>query len=153
MGYRRFTRGHGLFGRVRATKAYIGAVEITPTTITAVPVTEEVRTVSVSFATAGLGTIKLYWPYRVTINKLRAVVTSTIGITADATITCGSDHGASTTGVLTIPGGSVVGTEVTATPTTNLDVTATTGYYYLTMAKGATVGGTAQVTIECTKTA
>lgn len=151
MGKSRFTRGEGLFGSVRATTAYIGATAITPTTVAAVPILEDIRTVSVSFATAGLGTIKIYYPFKVTINKIRTVVTSTIGITNDATVTCGNSTGASANGVVTIDAGALTGVEDSATPTTN-NVVLADGYYYLTIGKGATVGGTAIVTLESTKT-
>jgi hypothetical protein len=111
---------------------------------------KEIVTVPVSFETAGIGTMKVRFPYAVTINKIRACVTVAIEGTADATITCGNAGGASTGGVVTVTKGSAIGVEMTAvTPTTNNTV-AKDSYYYLTSAK-ANVGGAAFVTLEYTR--
>ena len=113
---------------------------------------KEIVTVPVSFETAGIGTMKVRFPYAVTINKIRACVTVAIEGTADGTVTCGNSVGASAGGVVTVTKGSAIGTELTAvSPTTNNTV-AKDSYYYLTSAK-ANVGGQAFVTLEFTRKA
>lgn len=114
--------------------------------------TREIVTFPINFVTANLGTFWIYFPYKVTVNKIRAIVTTALGATSDATITCGNSTGASTGGVVTLTASSAVAAAFTATPTTN-NVVLADGYYYLTSAKGATATGFCLVTLEVTRTA
>ncbi|OPY54648.1 MAG: hypothetical protein A4E48_00227 [Methanosaeta sp. PtaU1.Bin060] len=98
------------------------------------------------------GTFKVYFNRKVTINKIRTVVTKVLGATADATVTCGNSTGASANGVVTIAAtGCAIGDEDSASPTTN-NVVPKDSYYYLTTAKGATYGGKLQAFLEYTVT-
>jgi hypothetical protein len=103
-------------------------------------------------ALAECGTFNVYFNRKVTINKIRTVVTKVVGITADATFTCGNASGASTNGVVTVAAGAAIGEEDSATPTTN-NVVAKDSYYYITSAKGATYAGKVQLFLEFTVTA
>lgn len=98
------------------------------------------------------GTFKVYFNHKVTINKIRTVVTKVLGITNAATATCGNASGASTGGVVTIAAGAAIGEEDSATPSDN-NVVAKDSYYYVTTAKGATYGGKFQLFLEYTVTA
>lgn len=114
--------------------------------------TKEIVTFPANFVTANQGTFWIYFPYKCTVNKIRAIVTTALGATADGTITCGNSTGASTGGVVTLTASSAVATAFSASPTTN-NVVLADGYYYLTVAKGATATGAALVTLEVTRTA
>jgi hypothetical protein len=105
-----------------------------------------------SEAAAECGTFNIYFNKKVTINKIRTVVTKVIGITADVTVTCGNVSGASTGGAVTIAAGAAIGEEDSATPSNN-NVVAKDSFYYMTTAKGATYSGKFQVFLEFTVTA
>jgi len=112
---------------------------------------EVVTNIPMSFVTAEQMQMRIYFPFAVTITKIRGIVTSVVSGTADGTITCGNSTGASTNGVLTITLSSAVGAKFTATPTTNNTVAADS-YYYLTSLKTLT-GGLVDCTLEYTRTA
>jgi hypothetical protein len=111
----------------------------------------EVRDFPVSFETDETTTLKVYFPYKVTINKIRAFATKAIADTDDATITCGNETGASTAGVITFTASDALATEKAVEPSDN-NVVAAGEYYYLTTAK-TTPGGKALVSLEYTRTA
>jgi hypothetical protein len=108
-------------------------------------------TVPVSFVTANQMETKIYFPFKVTVNKLRSVTTTAMGATDAGTITGANSTGASSGGVLTHALSEAVGTEHSASPTTN-NVVLADGYYSLTTLK-TTTGGAALVTVEVTRTA
>jgi len=112
---------------------------------------EVVRDFPMSFETAGVMNLKVYFPYKVTINKIRSIVTKALADTDVGTITCGNATGPSTGGVVTVALSAALGEEDVATPTTN-NVVAADSYYYLTTAK-TTAGGEVLVSLECTRTA
>ena len=114
--------------------------------------TKEIVTFPINFVTANQGTFWIYFPYKVTVNKIRAIVTTALGATADATITCGNSTGASANGVVTLAASAAVATAYSVSPTTN-NVVLADGYYYLTSSKGATATGFCLVTLEVTRTA
>lgn len=95
--------------------------------------------------------LKVYFNHKVTIDKIRGIVTTAIAGTDDGTITAASGDGDMATGVLTATAGDPLATERSASPTTN-NVIAQDGYVSLTSAK-ATAGGRMLVTLEWTRTA
>lgn len=110
---------------------------------------EDVVSILVSFETGEIGAYRVYFPYPVTVNKIRSRVQKAMAATDDGTITGANATGASTGGVITHTASDAIGSEETATPTTNNDVDADS-YYQLTTAK-ATAGGKANVTLEVTR--
>ncbi len=128
----------------------IGLATVTPAKMST---TANSRLVSlpVSFVTANQGTMTVYFNSDVTVNKVRALVTSALSGSDDGTITCKNNAGSSMSGgVVTLVASSPVASEATATPTTNN--TFTSGQkMQLTVAK-TTTGGAATVFIEYTVT-
>lgn len=112
---------------------------------------KEVRDFNVSFETGEQLTLKVYFPYKVTVNKIRGIVTKAIVATDDATITCGNATGASTGGVITFTASDALAVEKAVEPSDN-NVVDADSFYYLTTAK-TTAGGKALVTLEVTRTA
>ncbi len=108
-------------------------------------------TVPMSFETDEQTTTRIYFPMKVTINKIRGIVMKAIAATDNGTVTCGNSTGASATGVLTATASDALNTEYSASPTTN-NVVLADGYYYLTSAK-STAGGKVLVSLEWTVTA
>lgn len=110
-----------------------------------------VRDFSMSFETGEQTTTKIYFPYKVTIQKIHTIVMKALADTDDGTVTCGNSTGASAGGVVTIAASAALNEEDTATPTTN-NVVESEGYYYLTTAK-STAGGRILVTLDYVRTA
>ena len=110
-----------------------------------------VTTISMSFETGEQTTTKIYFPMKVTINKIRGIVMKAIAGTDNGTVTCGNSTGASATGVITATASAALNTEYAVSPTTN-NVVLADGYYYLTSAK-STAGGKILVSLEWTVTA
>lgn len=110
-----------------------------------------VTTVPMSFETDEQTTTKIYFPMKVTINKIRGIVMKAIAGTDNGTVTCGNSTGASATGVITATASAALNTEYAVSPTTN-NVVLANGYYYLTSAK-STAGGKILVSLEWTVTA
>jgi hypothetical protein len=108
-------------------------------------------TVPMSFETDEQTTTKIYFPMKVTINKIRGIVMKAIADTDNGTVTCGNSTGASATGVITATASAALNTEYAVSPTTN-NVVPANGYYYLTSAK-STAGGKVLVSLEWTVTA
>lgn len=108
-------------------------------------------TVPMSFETGEQTTTKIYFPMKVTINKIRGIVMKAIADTNNGTITCGNLTGASANGVITAIASAALNTEYSVSPTTN-NVVLADGYYYLTSAK-TTPGGKVLVSLEWTITA
>jgi len=110
---------------------------------------KDVITVPMSFETDEQTATKIYFPFAVTITKIRGIVTKAIAGTDDGTITGANATGDSATGVITATASDALNTEYSVSPTTNNTVAAD-GYYKLTSAK-TTAGGKVLVTIEYTK--
>ena len=108
-------------------------------------------TVPMSFETGEQTVTKIYFPMKVTINKIRSIVMLEIADTNDGTITGANSVGPSNDGVVTVAASSALNAEDEASPDTNVEVGAGS-YYQLTSAKGA-AGGKVLVTLEYTKTA
>jgi len=107
--------------------------------------------IPMSFETGEQMALKVYFNHKVTIDKIRGIVTTAIAGTGDGTITAASVDGDMATGVLTAKAGDPLATEYSASPTTN-NVIAQDGYVSLTSAK-STAGGRMLVTLEWTRTA
>lgn len=110
-----------------------------------------VTTVPMSFESGETTTTRIYFPMKVTINKIRGIVMKAIAGTDNGTVTCGNSTGASASGVITATASAALNTEYSASPTTN-NVVLGDGYYYLTSAK-STAGGKILVSLEWTVTA
>lgn len=109
------------------------------------------NTFSMSFETNEQTATKIYFPFKVTINKIRSIVMKALAATSAGTITGANLTGNSTNGVVTIAASAVLNEEDSASPTTN-KVVAANSYYQLTTAK-ANAGGKVMVTLEYTRTA
>lgn len=108
-----------------------------------------VITVPLSFEADLQTATAVYFPYPVTINKIRTIVTKALAGTDVGTVTGANATGASTGGVVTVAISAALNEEDVATPTTNNTVAADS-YYKLTSAK-ATAGGTVLASIEYTR--
>jgi len=108
-------------------------------------------TVPMSFETGEQTTTRIYFPMKVTVNKIRGIVMKAIADTNNGTITCGNSAGASDNGVITATASATLNTEYSESPTTN-NVVLADGYYSLTSAK-ANPGGKVLVSLEWTVTA
>jgi len=108
-------------------------------------------TVPMSFETGEQTTTKIYFPMKVTINKIRGIVMKAVADKDDGTITCGNSTGASDNGVITATASDALNTEYSVLPTTN-NVVLGDDYYSLTSAK-TTPGGKVLVSLEWTVTA
>jgi hypothetical protein len=106
---------------------------------------------TMSFETGEQTTTRIYFPMKVTIDKIRGIVMKAIAATDNGTITCGNSTGASTAGVITATASDALNTEYSVSPSTN-NVVLADGYYYLTSAK-STAGGRILVSLEWTRTA
>lgn len=96
-------------------------------------------------------TSRIYFPYKVTINKIRTVVVKALGANDTGTITGANSSGDSATGVVTVAISEALNAEDSCTPTTNNVVNADS-WYSLTSAK-TTAGGKVLVSLEGTRTA
>lgn len=110
-----------------------------------------ITTIPMSFESNEQTTTKIYFPMKVTINKIRGIVMKAIAATDNGTVTCGNSTGVSATGEITATASDALNTEYAVSPTTN-NVVLADGYYYLTSAK-STAGGKVLVTLEWTVTA
>jgi len=110
-----------------------------------------VSTFTMSFETSEQTTTRIYFPMKVTINKIRGIVMKAIAASDNGTITCGNASGASTAGVVTATASDALNVEYSVSPSTN-NVVLADGYYYLTSAK-STAGGKVLVSLEWTRTA
>lgn len=149
-----------LVDKIAGTAATTGLTDSSGTLVVAAKIahveaalTKGIASIHLSTESAAeCGTFKVYFPMKVTINKIRTVVTKVIGITADVTITGANSTGNSANGVVTVAAAGAIGEEDTASPTTN-NVVLADGYYSLTTAKGATYGGAVEAFLEYTVTA
>lgn len=112
--------------------------------------TKDIVTVPVSFESNEVGATKIYFPFAVTINKIRGTVNKVIAGTDDGTIQGANSTGDSDSGLLTAASADAVGVDYSASPTTNNTVAADS-YYKLTSAK-STAGGRVLSTLEFTRT-
>lgn len=110
-----------------------------------------VSTFAMSFETDEQTTTKIYFPMKVTINKIRSIVMKALAATNAGTITGANSVGASNNGVVTIAASAALNEEDSASPDSNNEVAANS-YYQLTTAK-ANAGGKVLVSLEYTSTA
>lgn len=108
-------------------------------------------TFAMSFETDEQTATKIYFPFKVTINKIRSIVMKALTATNAGTITGANSAGNSADGVVTVATSAALDEEDSASPTTN-NVVAADSYYKLTTAK-ANAGGKVLVTLEYTRTA
>ena len=107
-------------------------------------------TIPLSFETDEQTATKIYFPFGVTINKIRSIVVKALAATDDGTVTGANSTGDSANGVVTVAASAALNIEDTAYPTTNNTVAAGS-YYKLTSAK-STAGGKVIATLEYTRT-
>lgn len=112
---------------------------------------EDLQVFPMSFESGEQTTLRIYFPQKVTINKIRTEVIKALAATDSGTVTCGNSTGASANGVCTHAASAALADRQVASPTTN-NVVLADGYYYLTTAK-TTVGGKVMVSLEYTLTA
>ena len=110
-----------------------------------------INTLSMSFETNEQTITKIYFPFKVTINKIRSIVMKALAGTNAGTITGANSTGASDNGVVTVALSAALNEEDSAVPTSN-NVVLADGYYQLTTTK-ANAGGKVLVTLEYTRTA
>jgi len=108
-------------------------------------------TLPLSFETDEQTATKIFFPFKVTINKIRSIVMKALAGTDTGTITGANSTGDSNNGVVTVAISAALNDEDSTSPDTN-NVVLADGYYKLTSAK-ATAGGKALVTLEYTRTA
>ena len=94
---------------------------------------------------------KIYFPFKVTINKIRSIVMLALGGSDAGTITGANSTGNSANGIVTVAASAPLNEEDSASPTSN-NVVEADSYYKLTTAK-TTAGGKVLVTLEYTRTA
>lgn len=107
--------------------------------------------IPMSFETGFQMALRVYFPYKVTINKIRGIVTKAIAASDNGTITAANSSGDMASGVVTATASDPLTTAYSVSPTTN-NVILADGYVQLTSAK-TTPGGEVLVTIEWTRTA
>ena len=110
-----------------------------------------VETVALSFESNEQTVTKVYFPFKVTINKLRGIVMKAIAGTDNGTITAANSSGNMSGGVITATASDALDTAYSVTPTTN-NIIAADSYIQLTVAK-STAGGKVLISIEYTRTA
>lgn len=113
--------------------------------------TKGISTVPMSFESGEQAAVKVYFPFKVTINKIRGIATKAIAGTDNGTITGANATGNSASGVVTAVASDAINTEYSVSPTTN-NVVEADSYYKFTAAK-STAGGKVLITIEWTRTA
>jgi len=111
----------------------------------------EVVTVPVSFEASEQGANKVYVPYNFDITGAVGSVTKALANTDAGTITLNINGVAVTTGVITIPLSSAIGTDVAITPSATK--TGTSGSYISCVGAKTTAGGKALVTLYLKRTA
>jgi hypothetical protein len=107
-------------------------------------------TAELSFESDRKTATKIYFPYAVTITKIRTIVMKALADTNAGTITGANSVGNSTDGVVTIDASALLNAEDEAEPSDNNEVAADS-YYMLTSAKAA-AGGIVLVTLEYIRT-
>jgi hypothetical protein len=106
--------------------------------------------VLMSFDTNLQTTTRLYFPFKVTVNKLRGIVMKAIAAVDNGTITAANATGDMANGVITATASDALNVEYSVSPTTN-NIIQKDGYLQLVSAK-TTVGGEVLVSIEVTRT-
>ena len=109
-----------------------------------------IATIPMSFETNEQTATKIYFPFKVTINKIRSIVMKALTGTDNGTITGANLTGDSNNGVVTVALSAVLNEEDSASPDSN-NVVEADSYYKLTTAK-TTVGGKVLVALEYTRT-
>jgi hypothetical protein len=106
--------------------------------------------INMSFETGEQTISRVYFPYAVTIDKIRGTLMKACSGTDDGTVTGANSTGSSANGVITCSASAVIDTRYSVSPTTNNTVAADS-YYQLTTAK-TTAGGKIYVTLEWHRT-
>lgn len=125
---------------------------LTAPSITAPTGFKETLHVPVSFETGFQMTLKLFFPYAVTINKIRGIVTKALAATDAGTVTAkNAASAAMANGVITFAASAALGNagDGPVSPTTNNTIAADANIE-LVVAK-ATAGGEALISIEFTR--
>lgn len=135
---------------VKTGATTIGANKVTIPKIEAA-LQKGIITLPLSFETNEQTATKVYFPFKVTINKIRSIVMKALAGTDAGTITGANSTGNSNNGVVTVALSAALNEEDAASPDSN-NVVLADGYYKLTSAK-ATAGGKVLVTLEYTRTA
>jgi hypothetical protein len=117
----------------------------------AIAVLKGIVTLQLSFETNEQTATLIYFPFAISISKIRSIVMKELAGTNTGTITGANSVGASDNGVVTVAISAALNEEDEASPTTNNTVAAGS-YYKLTSAKSA-AGGKVLVTLEYTRTA
>lgn len=112
---------------------------------------KEIANISLSFETGEQTATKIYFPYKVRVNKIRAIVTKALADTDNGTIQGANSTGDSANGLITALASAALNTEYSVNPSSN-NVVAADSYYKLTTAK-TTPGGKVFVTIQATREA
>jgi hypothetical protein len=112
----------------------------------------EVMIVPVSFETNEQTVNKIYFPFAVTIEKLRGQVTKAIAASDDGTVTAANATGDMATGVLTFTASDAINHEVPAVEPTTNNTIAVDSYLQLTVVK-STAGGKANIAVEYIRSA
>lgn len=110
----------------------------------------ETHNVLMSFETNLQTTTKIYFPYKVTVNKIRGIVMKAIAAVDNGTITAANATGDMANGVITATASDALNVAYSVSPTTN-NIIAKDSYIQLTSAK-VTAGGEVLVSIEVTRT-
>lgn len=108
-------------------------------------------TVLLSYETNEICAPKIYFPMKVTINKIYTCIAKVFEATNAATLQGANSVGDSANGLVILQNGDVLGTVAVVNPTTN-NVVAADSFYQLKCAK-VTAGGKVLVTINYTLTA
>lgn len=110
---------------------------------------QETTNCEMSFETNEQTATKLYFPYPVTVNKIRGIVMKAIAAVDNGTITAANSVGDMANGVITCTASDALNVEYSVSPTTNNTI-AKDSYILLTSAK-TTAGGRVLVSVEYTR--
>jgi len=111
----------------------------------------EIITVPISLATGEQTATKIFFPYKVTVNKIRGIVMKAIAAVDNGTIQGANSTGNSAAGLITATASDALNVEYSVSPTSN-NIVSANSYYILTSAK-ATAGGKVLVSLEVTRMA
>ena len=110
---------------------------------------KERHPVALSFETGEQSSTRIYFPYKVRVDKIRGTVMKIIAATDNGTITASNSTGAMADGVITAVASDAVNTEYSVSPTTNNEIPADS-YVQLASSK-TTAGGKVLVSMEVTR--
>jgi hypothetical protein len=113
---------------------------------------KQVRTEDLSFETGEQGAVRVYFPQKATVTRVRYFVTKALAATDAGTVEVKNNAGVTMTGgSTTLPASASWGYETTLTPTGN-NVVAADSYILLTTSK-PTAGGRVRAAVEYVLTA